>query len=335
MIARTLTGVLLGGLVLLAQPAGETTTILVSLIGRPVGHEVVSSKSDGDSTVYTTDLDLTERNGRLQIASSMRLGADLTPSEFIVKGKSYRFVNVDTAVGVAGGIATVTNLGETKTFEAPRRFFTAQSYAPLSARALLINYWERHGRPDQLAVLPGEPARDVRVERRGIDIVTTPAGKFTLRRFSVDGVIWGRETVWLRDRFANSHPAARSDPRGSQGVPACAASVGDRGSRQGSRRAEGAEPFRCRRVGRVHWRARDRRHRQAALGRRHGDRARPADRRGGIARLDHGAGTRARDRRPRHDDRARPVGHARARREYRVVAGISGRRRHDLPGHGR
>src|SRR5689334_11051609 len=132
MIARTITGVLLGGLVLFAQPAGDSTTILVSLIDRPVGREVMSSKADGDATVYTADLDLTERNGRLQIASTLRLGADLTPLEFNVKGKSYRFVNVDTAVKVAGGIATVTNLGETKTFEAPRRFFTAQSYAPLS-----------------------------------------------------------------------------------------------------------------------------------------------------------------------------------------------------------
>src|SRR6476660_7919494 len=105
MIARIFTGVMLGGLALLAQPSGDTTTILVSLIDRPVGREVVSSRADGDSTVYTTDLDLTERNGRLQVASSMRLAADLTPSEFAVKGKSYRFVNVDAAVKVAGGIA--------------------------------------------------------------------------------------------------------------------------------------------------------------------------------------------------------------------------------------
>jgi hypothetical protein len=37
----------------------------------------------------------------------LRTGADLTPTEFSVKGKSYRFVNVDAAVKVAGGIATV------------------------------------------------------------------------------------------------------------------------------------------------------------------------------------------------------------------------------------
>ena len=126
---RLLALVLLGGLGVAAQapPPADSGTILVSLIDRPVGREVYSSRAVGDGTEYTADLDLTERNGRLQVSASMRLGADLTPAEFTVKGKSYRFVNVDAAVKVAGGIATVTNLGETKTFEAPRRFFTAQS----------------------------------------------------------------------------------------------------------------------------------------------------------------------------------------------------------------
>ena len=140
----------------------------------------------------------TERNGRLQVSSSMRLGADLTPLEFSVKGKSYRFVNVDAAVKVVGGVATVTSLGETKTFEAPRRFFTAQSYAPLSARAQLVNYWQKQGRPETLPVLPGEPTRDVHIEQRGTDTVAS-GGKSTLRRFSVTACM-GRETVWIAAR---------------------------------------------------------------------------------------------------------------------------------------
>lgn len=204
MIARVLAGVLLGGWCVLAQAPGDSTTILVSLIDRPVGREVFSSRPDGDDMAFTADLDLTERNGRLQVSSAMRLGPDLTPTQFSVKGQSYRFVNVDTAVKVVGGMATVTNLGETTTFEAPRRFFTAQSYAPLSARAQLINYWEKNGKPAALAVLPGEPTREVRIAQRGTDAVTAGNRAITLRRYSVDGIVWGRETVWLDDagRFA-------------------------------------------------------------------------------------------------------------------------------------
>lgn len=204
MTGRLLACVLLGGLCVSAQSPPASDTILVSLIDRPVGREVFSQKADGDGTRFSAELDLTERNGRLQVTSSMRLAADLTPTEFTVKGKSYRFVNVDAAVKVDGGVATVTSLGETSTFEAPRRFFTAQSYAPLSARAQLINYWEKNGKPAVLPVMPGEPTREVRIEQRGTDTVATAAGKIVLRRYSVDGIVWGKETVWIDSagRFA-------------------------------------------------------------------------------------------------------------------------------------
>jgi imidazolonepropionase-like amidohydrolase len=205
MTARLLAAVLLGGLAVAAQaPPPDSGTILVSLIDRPVGRETFASTVDAQGTSFTGELDLTERGGRLQVTSSLRLAPDLTPIEFNVKGRSYRFVNVDAAVKVAGGTATVTSLGETKSFEAPRRFFTAQSYAPLSARALLIRYWESHGRLASLPVMPGEPTRDVHIESRGTDAVVIGGRPRRLRRFSVDGIVWGRETVWLdeADRFA-------------------------------------------------------------------------------------------------------------------------------------
>lgn len=205
MTARLIAFVLLGGLYVAAQNApAESGTVLVSLIDRPVGRETYSIWPDPDGVTFTGELDLTERGSRLQITSSLRATSDLTPTAFTVKGKSYRFVNVDAAVKVDGGMATVTNLGETKTFEAPRRFFTAQSYAPLSARALLIRYWESHGRPATLPVMPGEPTRDVRIEQRGTDAIVVNGRKMMLRRFSIDGIVWGRETVWIDEasRFA-------------------------------------------------------------------------------------------------------------------------------------
>jgi imidazolonepropionase-like amidohydrolase len=189
--------VLLSGLCVAAQTPIESGTVLVSLIDRPVGRETYSIHEAGDGLAFSADLDLTERGSRLQIAASLSAGSDLTPIEFTVKGKSYRFVNVDAAVKVAGGMATVTTLGETKTFEAPRRFFTAQSYAPLSARALLIRYWKRIGQPESLAVMPGEPTNAVRIAFEGYDTVVAGGQTAQLSRYSVDGVVWGKETVWL------------------------------------------------------------------------------------------------------------------------------------------
>jgi hypothetical protein len=54
---------------------------------------------------------------------------------------------VDAAVKVAGCMATVTNLGETKTFEAPRLIYHCAKISADVGRALLLRYWGLHGRP--------------------------------------------------------------------------------------------------------------------------------------------------------------------------------------------
>ena len=73
MTARLIAFVLLGGLCVAAQaPPAESGTVLVSLIDRPVGRETYSIWPDADGVTFTADLDLTERGGRLQVASSLR-----------------------------------------------------------------------------------------------------------------------------------------------------------------------------------------------------------------------------------------------------------------------
>jgi imidazolonepropionase-like amidohydrolase len=69
-----------------------------------------------------------------------------------------------------------------------------------------VRYWERHARPRLLATLPGDPIARVVVEYRGADTLRlgSPERTVPLRRYSVDGVAWGREALWLDEtgRFA-------------------------------------------------------------------------------------------------------------------------------------
>jgi hypothetical protein len=86
MTGRLIAFVLLGGLSIAAQaPSAESGIVLVSLIDRPVGRETYSIWPDPDGVTFTGDLDLNERGGRLQIASSLRATSDLTPVELTVK----------------------------------------------------------------------------------------------------------------------------------------------------------------------------------------------------------------------------------------------------------
>src|SRR4029079_6939141 len=115
------------------------------------------------------------------------------------------FVNVDAEVSVKGGRVSVRNLGDSATFARPRNFFAIAGYAPLEAQALLIRYWQTHGRPSEIITAPGDPTTTVRVEDLGTVNVRFASGDVVaLDRFSIDGVAWGREMAYLdsASRFA-------------------------------------------------------------------------------------------------------------------------------------
>ncbi len=178
-------------------PPGATTTVLVSLIERPIGTEVSTRAADGGVTTLKSTTSLTERGGKIELIASMTLNAQGVPQQFAAKGRTYRFVPVDAEVTLAGTEATVRALGETTTVTVPPNYFTAISWAPLSWRADLIRRWEWLGRPAAMAVVPGVPAREVTIEARGSDTVTVAGKPVVLQRYTVNGVVWGRETVWL------------------------------------------------------------------------------------------------------------------------------------------
>ena len=174
-----------------AQAGADSATILVSLLERPIGTESYALRTAGAGLAFTSAMELVERGSPLRLRASLDLRGDFTPTRFRSVGKSYRFVDVDVDLAgddLAPGVP----------------FFAAMGYAPLAGRALLVRYWERHGRPPALRLVPGTAARTATIELRGVDTVRIGARVVPLRRFAVDGVVWGRETVWLdeRDRFA-------------------------------------------------------------------------------------------------------------------------------------
>lgn len=176
----------------------STGVIEISLLERPVGVERFDLRNTGQGFELTANMDVTERGSRLQLASTLLTASDFTPTRFAAKGKSYRFVNVDADVTIAGGQATMVNLGVKTEVPLPERYFTAAGYSPLSGRALLIRYWEAHQRPAQVTLLP-RVSGQASIEYRGIDTVRAAGRSVRLRRYSVEGVVWGRETVWLDD----------------------------------------------------------------------------------------------------------------------------------------
>jgi imidazolonepropionase-like amidohydrolase len=194
LLSRLIAAVL--GLWQISQPV-ERGTLRLHYIQKPIGYERYAIARDGAGLTLSADFDFTDRGGRVQLTSTLRTTSDYAPLAFSAKGKSYRFVNVDSQVKIDGTMATVLADGAESKVPIDRTFYTIDGYAPFAAQMLMLRYWKQHGRPRLMHTVPGLPINDVLIEARPPETIRVGGKTLSLEPFVVDGVVWGRETLWL------------------------------------------------------------------------------------------------------------------------------------------
>jgi imidazolonepropionase-like amidohydrolase len=163
---------------------------------QPIGEESYEIRRDGESLVVRSSFEFKDRMSQVPLTATLRARRqDLTPEQFEIKGKSSRSSDVDTTVLVQGRVAKVRRGKESRQVDAlPERFFTIDGYAPFSIQMMLVRYWTNKAVRDALKTLPGG---EVVIEHRGRDTIEAGGKRVELDRYSVGGVIWGRETLWF------------------------------------------------------------------------------------------------------------------------------------------
>jgi imidazolonepropionase-like amidohydrolase len=124
-----------------------------------------------------------DRGPKVALSSRFRFRADWTPLTFDVHGKTSRSSVVDDSVDVQRGGVVPSGL-----------FFTIDGYAPVAMQMFLVRYWLAHGEPPDLVTVP---RGHVRIRRLGHDTFDVAGARRELDRFSIEGVAWGHEIVWL------------------------------------------------------------------------------------------------------------------------------------------
>jgi imidazolonepropionase-like amidohydrolase len=188
----------------------EHGTLRLHYVQKPIGYERYEVTRDGDNLALTSDFDFTDRGGRVQLASTLRTKTDFTPLSFKASGKSYRFVNVDSDVRIDGAAAIVKADGAEARVPLTAPFYTVDGYAPFAAQMFLLRYWKAHGEPRVIRTVPGLPANDVFIEARGREAIRIGSTVVRLDRYAIDGVVWGREAVWLDEHGAMAAAITRA-----------------------------------------------------------------------------------------------------------------------------
>ena len=162
-----------------------------------IGRESYEITADGGSLVVSSAFEFTDRGTKVPLAATLRMKEDFTPERFEIKGKTSRGSSIDAAVEVSGASARLVESGAAREVALPGRFFTVAGYAPVTLQMAMLGYWLRHGSPRTLFTVP---TGEVTILDRGTDTVTVGGSERKLRRYSVDGLLWGREAVWLDER---------------------------------------------------------------------------------------------------------------------------------------
>jgi imidazolonepropionase-like amidohydrolase len=184
------------------QASGDQSSVIVEQgkftlhkFEQAIGEETYEIKRDADSLAVKVDFKFTDRGSPVPLAVSFRGAKDLTPQAFEIKGNTARSVSIDQALTIASSSVKLrTRDKQSEAAVPPGPFFTIAGYAPATMQMLMVRYWATHGSPVQLATLP---SGSVKIEPRGQDTIHVGAKDEKLDRFTVEGLIWGRETLWF------------------------------------------------------------------------------------------------------------------------------------------
>jgi imidazolonepropionase-like amidohydrolase len=198
-----------------AQPAAASEPPLVEKgkftlhkFEQAIGEETYEIRRDGDTLAVKMDFKFTDRGSAVPLTASFRSSSDLTPQSFEIKGRTARPVTIDESVSIGNGRVHLRTRDKQSDAELPTgAFFTIAGYAPTTMQMLMVRYWELHGAPAKLATLP---TGSVKVERREQDTIHVGPKDEKLDRYTIEGLIWGRETLWF-DKNRNLVAAVTTD----------------------------------------------------------------------------------------------------------------------------
>jgi imidazolonepropionase-like amidohydrolase len=149
------------------------------LLGHEIGAERSTIERSGSLSTLASHFEYKDRGLTVALDATLTYRDDYSPVSYKVHGKSYRYFSVDSSVD---------------SISEKRPAFPIDGMAPLAVQEMLIRYWLSHGKPATILALPsGDPLRITE-----IPVNTTIGGlQASLRHFVMDGIIWGREHVWL------------------------------------------------------------------------------------------------------------------------------------------
>jgi imidazolonepropionase-like amidohydrolase len=172
-------------------------TLRIYYVGYGVGYERYEVARSADGYRYSADVDYIDRGRRTHTGGTVVTGRDYAIRHLEITRLTDTSSVITTAIDVDGAQAHITVRDKRTDVPLPRVRYAIEGRAPLVQHIPLLRYWLAHGEPRTLVAASGDSAGDLTIERKGRDTLSLSGRRIVLDRYSVDGVVWGAEAVWL------------------------------------------------------------------------------------------------------------------------------------------
>lgn len=190
---------LLGAVCLLALAPPTVTDsggFTIYKLQHEVGAETYAWASTAAGRTLTTRWAFSYLGTNVRLETTLETTGDGRPLYLRSRGQTSTLTDVDLEVELDGARATVRDRGRSRTTSASGDVFPIHHYPPLALEEALLRYWRAHGGPSAMHLAP---EGTVSFELRGRDTLPSASGPLVARRYSVSGLVWGRQSMWATD----------------------------------------------------------------------------------------------------------------------------------------
>ena len=171
----------------------DSATFLLHKFEQRIGQETYHLIRTAQAHTYNVNFKFVDRSSSVALRAQLVTTPAGEPLRLAVKGQTSRFSSINDTITINNGQARIRVDDAVRTEKRAGLSFPVAGYSPGTGQLLLLRYWQQHGRPASLALLP---AGTVRIREDGRDTVQFQNRPLVLKRYVLKGLVWGNELLW-------------------------------------------------------------------------------------------------------------------------------------------
>lgn len=171
----------------------DSATFLLHKFAQCIGQETYRLTRTAQAHTYDVNFKFTDRSSPVVMRANIAVTPAGEPLRLAVKGQTSRFSTINDTISIASGQARIRVDDAVRTEARTGLSFPVAGYAPGTGQLLLLRYWQQHGRPASLPLLP---SGTVQIREDGRDTLQFAGQPMALRRYVLKGLVWGNELLW-------------------------------------------------------------------------------------------------------------------------------------------